>query len=199
MAIYPPAGSRSIGSTNGHVDDFQKFFDELLTRWVKVERLQEYDEPDSPGYHAFKRGDYREAGKLVQAMVKAQTEFYSRAREHGIAMIRIRICDLPLSPYLVHYEIPAYLADIECGEQVRFVDAKEIEGLLTETGLSDYVLFDDRRVTALVYDTGTATLQDALLAEHPEVVQQYVDVTEELIRRSTPMLESPIYQEYVGG
>ena len=54
MAIYPPAKSRSIRSTNGHMDDFDTFFNELRSRWVKVERLQEYDESDSAGYQAFK-------------------------------------------------------------------------------------------------------------------------------------------------
>ncbi len=45
MAIYPPAKSRSISTANGHTDDFDKFFNELRSRWVKVERLQQYDTP----------------------------------------------------------------------------------------------------------------------------------------------------------
>ncbi len=193
MAIYPPAKSRSIRSTNGHMDDFDTFFNELRSRWVKVERLQEYDESDSAGYQAFKRGAYAEARNLVQRMVRSQTTNYSHARRFGVAMIRIRICDLPLSPYLLHYEIPAYLADIECGEDIRFVDSRLIDDLLTDSGISDYVLFDDRRVTALIYDVGSATLQDVLLAEDPAVVRQYVEISDELIRRSAPMLESPIF------
>lgn len=192
--MYPPAKAQSIGSADGHVDDFQTFFNELRSRWVKVERLQEYDESDSPGYQAFKHGDYAEASRLVQQMVKAQTDVYSHARRFGVAMVRVRICDLPLSPYLVHYEIPAYLADIECGEDIRFVDARQIDDLLADTGISDYVLYDDKRVTALIYNTATATLQDVLLAEDPDVVRRYVDVSEELIRRSRPMLDSPIYR-----
>ncbi len=104
MAIYPPAKSRSIRATNGHTDDFDTFFNELRSRWVKVERLQEYDESDSAGYQAFRRGDYAEARKLVQQMVRSQTALYSHAQQFGVAMIRIRICDLPLSPYMVHYE-----------------------------------------------------------------------------------------------
>ena len=194
MAIYPPAKSRSIRATNGHTEDFDTFFNELRSRWVKVERLQEYDESDSAGYQAFRRGDYAEARKLVQQMVRSQTALYSHAQQFGVAMIRIRICDLPLSPYMVHYEIPAYLADIECGEDIRFVDAQRIEELLTDSGISDYVLFDDKRVTALIYDVGSATLQDVLLTEDPAVVRQYVEISDELIRRSVPMLESPIFE-----
>lgn len=194
MAIYPPANSRSISTTNGHTDDFDRFFNELRSRWVKVERLQEYDESDSAGYQAFERGDYAEARDLVQDMVKSQTGIYSHAQQFGVAMIRIRICDLPLSPYLVHYEIPAYLADIECGEDIRFVDSRLIDDLLTDTGISDYVLFDAKRVTALIYDLASATLQDVLLTEDQAVVQQYVEISDELIRRSVPMLESPIFE-----
>jgi len=176
------------------VDDFDKFFRELRSRWVKVERLQEYDESDSVAYQAFRRGDYAEARNLVQKMVRSQTDFYSHVQRFGVAMTRIRICDLPLSPYLVHYEIPAYLADIECGEDIRFVDARLIDDLLTDSGISDYVLFDDKRVTALIYDTASATLQDVLLTEDPAVVQQYVEISDELISKSIPMLESPIFE-----
>src|SRR6266508_1141533 len=194
MAIYPPAKSRSISATNGHTDDFDRYFNELRSRWVKVERLQEYDESDSAGYQAFKRGDYAEARRLVQEMVRSQTGIYSHARQFGVAMIRIRICELPLSPYLVHYEIPAYLADIECGEDIRFVDSRLVNDLLTDSGVSDYVLFDDKRVTALIYDAASATLQDVVMAEDPAVVRQYVEISDELIRTSVPMLESPIFQ-----
>jgi hypothetical protein len=194
MAIYPPAKSRSISTTNGHTDDFDTFFNELRSRWVKVERLQEYDESDSAGYQAFKRGDYAESRTLVQQMVRSQTGIYAHAQQFGVIMIRIRICELPLSPYLVHYEIPAYLADIECGEDIRFVDARLIDDLLTDTGISDYVLFDDKRVTALIYDAASATLQDVLMTEDQAVVRQYVEVSDELIRRSVPMLESPIFE-----
>jgi len=176
------------------MDDFDTFFNELRSRWVKVERLQEYDESDSAGYQAFKRGEYAEARNLVQQMVRSQTTNYSRARRFGVAMIRIRSCDLPLSPYLVHYEIPAYLADVECGEDIRFVDSRLIEDLLTDSGSSDYILFDDKRVTALIYDVASATLQDVLLTEDPAVVRQYVEISDELIRRSVPMLESPIFE-----
>jgi len=194
MAIYPPAKSRSISTTNGHTDDFGRFFNELRSRWVKVERLQQYDESDSAGYQAFRRGDYAEARNLVQDMVKSQADIYSHTQRFGVAMIRVRICELPLSPYLVHYEIPAYLADIECGEDIRFVDSRLIDDLLTDSGISDYVLFDDKRVIALIYDLASATLQDVLLTEDQEVVRRYVEISDELIRRSVPMLESPIFE-----
>jgi hypothetical protein len=106
-------------------------------------------------------------------------------------MIRVRICELPLSPCLVHYEIPAYLADIECGEDIRFVDAEQISDLFFETGISDYVLFDGRRVTALVYDLSTATPEDVLLTDDPAVVAQYAEVSDELIRGPLPCWTAP--------
>lgn len=192
--IYPPANARSIRSSNGHVDDFGKFFAALRSRWVKVERLQEYDESDFAGYRAFKNGDYATAQRLVREMVKSQTDLYDHARAYNISMIRIRICDVPLSPYLVHFEIPAYEADIECGEDIRFVEATQIKDILDETGLSDYVLFDNTRVTALIYDTTTMSMKDVLLTEDPDTVQMYVRLSEVLIELSTPMLESRIYR-----
>jgi len=192
--LYPPKSSRALKTTDGHVNEFQNFFNELRSRWVKVERLQEYDESDFEGYRAFKRGNYSQASRLVQEMVKGQTEVYSHVQRFGVQMVRVRIYDLPLSPYLIHYEIPAYLADIECGEDIRFIHSKEIDELLVETGLSDYVLYDDKRVTAIVYDLATATVKEVLLNENPDVVAEYVALSDQLIARSTPMLESDVYQ-----
>lgn len=193
--LYPPSNARSIRSTDGHVDEFATFFAGLRSRWVKVERLQAYDESDFEGYRAFKDGDYITAKRLVREMVKSQTDVYAHARRFGVSMIRIRICDLPLSSYLRHYEIAAYEADIECGEDVRFVEATSISEVLAATGISDYVLFDDARVTALIYDTESGTMKDVLLTEDAGTVRSYVQLSDVLIDLSTPMLKSSIYQE----
>src|SRR5690606_37589427 len=193
MSIYPPAEYSRLTVADGRVEEFGALFNELRTRWVKVERLQEYDESPFEGYLAFRRGDHAEAQRLVREMVKSQTEFYSLVRERGISMVRVRICDLPLSPYLAHYEMAAYLADAECGEDIRLVDSADIADLLAQTGVSDYVLFDDRRVVALLYDEDTARLREARLVEDPELVARYVALSDELINRSAPLLDSPIY------
>jgi len=196
MSIYPPAEYSRLTVADGRVEEFGALFNELRTRWVKVERLQEYDESPFEGYLAFRRGDHAEAQRLVREMVKSQTEFYSLVRERGISMVRVRICDLPLSPYLVHYEMAAYLADAECGEDIRLVDSADIADLLAQTGVSDYVLFDDRRVVALLYDEDTARLREARLVEDPELVARYVALSDELINRSAPLLDSPIYASW---
>ncbi|HEY9476381.1 MAG TPA: hypothetical protein VIS06_21335, partial [Mycobacteriales bacterium] len=48
------------------------------------------------------------------------------------------------------------------------------------------------------YDLATGTLEDVLLTDDPAVVAQYTEVSDELIRRSTPMLDSPVYQTWAG-
>ncbi|WP_326637895.1 hypothetical protein OG884_28385 [Streptosporangium sp. NBC_01755] len=197
MKIYPPAESTGLSTTDGHVDDFGRFFNELRSRWVKVERLQEYDESDFEGYQAFKNGDFATARKLVQEMVRGQEEIYTLARQRDISMVRIRICDLPLSSYLVNYEIPAYLADIECGEDIRFINSRDIQQLLSDSGISDYVLYDDTRVVALIYDEATARVREARLVDSPALVTRYAELSDELIERSVPMLESPIYRSVI--
>lgn len=196
MRIYPPPVSVPLATTDGVVDDFGKYFAKLKSRWVKVERQQHYEELESPGYQRLLRGDYAEAGRLAQEMIREHGNTYSDfAREHGISMIRLRICDLPLSPYLAHYEIPGYVAVAERGTPVLFVDAREISDLLLTTGISDYVLFDEQRVMVLLYpDDGSGVLREARLVEDPSLVSEYVKVTDKLIERSVPMHDSPIFQ-----
>jgi hypothetical protein len=192
MAVYPPHPATELSTTDGHVDGFGELFQGLTTRWIKVERLQHYDESDSPGYRAFLRGDHDQAARLVEELVRGQTDFYEFARSRGIQLIRIRIYDLPLSPYLEHYEFVSYRVSAECGEEIRFVDARMVSDLLESTGLSDYLLFDDRAVVALVYDTSTGRLRRALRSDEPDVIETYRDISEELIRRSVPMRDAAV-------
>ncbi|MFI7454717.1 DUF6879 family protein [Nonomuraea sp. NPDC049714] len=198
MALYPPTKYRRLSITAGGVDDFMKFFTGLRTSWVKIEFLQEYDESGFAGYDAFKNGNYDEAATLVREMVMGQRELYGYAAEHKISMTRIRVCELPLSPYLKHYEFAAYLADIECGEDIRLVRAADVSRLLDDTGMSDFVLFDHRRVIALIYDLHTGSLREARLVEDTELVRAYSAVADELTRVSVPMLQSSIYLDSVG-
>ncbi len=198
MALYPPTKYRRLSTTAGGVDDFMMFFKGLRKRWVKIEILQEYDESGFAGYDAFKSGDYGRAATLVRKMVMSQWELYDHAAEHGISMTRIRVCELPLSSYLLHYEFAAYLADIERGEDIRFVDASDVRRLLDETGISDFVFFDYERVIALIYDIHSGSLQEARLVEDAELVQAYSTVVDKLTKASVPMLQSPIYLDAVG-
>jgi hypothetical protein len=193
MKLYPPQDFIRVSSTEGHVDSFGELFKSLRSRWVKVERLQEYDESDFEGYRAFKRGKIAKGRRLVQKFVKSQ-DVYEIAQEHNVSMVRIRIYERPLSRYLANYEIAAYLADIECGEDIRVIDAADIKELLTETGISDYLLFDDRRVLALVYDVESLSLSEARLVKNPTIVSEYIRITEDLIARSRPMLEDPEFR-----
>jgi hypothetical protein len=79
-----------------------------------------------------------------------------------------------------------------CGEEIRFVDSVEIADLLESTGLSDYLLFDDRTVVALVYDEATGRLRQALRSDHLKAIRTYRDISEELLQRSVPMPDSPV-------
>ena len=199
MKIYPPAPYRPLRTTSGGVDDFMTFFRDLRSRWVKVEFLQEYDESGFAGYEAFKRGDYIEAARLVHDQVVNQDEIYSHAREQDVTMIRIRVCKTPLTSYLIHYEFAAYLADIEQGEDVRLIDARDIGRIITDMGVSDFVLFDDRVVIALIYNLQTRSLEEARLVEDPSLVKTYASVADLLIQESVPMLESRIYLDAIDG
>jgi hypothetical protein len=198
MALYPPSKYRRLSITAGGVDNFMAFFKDLHKSWLKIEFLQEYDESGFTGYDAFRNGDYDEAARLVREMVMSQRELYGHAAERKISMTRIRICELPLSPYLQHYEFAAYLADIECGEDIRLVSADDVRRLLEETGISDFVLFDRERVIALIYDVHSGSLQEARLVEDAELVRSYSAVADELMKVSVPMLQSPIYLDSVG-
>jgi len=174
------------------------FFRAVRKCWVKIEFLQRYDESGSAGYDAFMKGDYGEAAARVREMVASQQELYAHATDRQISMIRIHVCELPLSSYLKNYEFAAYLADIEHGEDIRLVDAADIRQLLDETGISDFVLFDRERLIALIYDLDAGTLKEARLVEDAALVDAYSAMADELMKASTPMLQSAIYLDVAG-
>lgn len=191
---YPPSPARAATVDGGGVAEFFELFKRLRSRWVKVEYLQHYDESGSEAYSAFQHEDYSLAQQLVRESVKSQTEVYSLAREHSVKMQRIRVYDAPLSPYLRHYELAAYEADIECGEEIFFIDRPAADSILGNSAVSDFVLWDDFAVLGLIYDVEAGRLRKAVISENPATIEAYTVAVQGLLESALPMFESPIYQ-----
>src|SRR5438094_7043494 len=115
MQIYPPEPSKNLTIENHGIKEFGSLFDELKSQWIKVEFMQEYNESGRPAYDTFKRGDYEKAASLVRSTVARQTYMYDLASKKNLTLSRIRVYETPLSSYLRHYEIHAYLEDIKQG------------------------------------------------------------------------------------
>lgn len=190
---YPPTDYRPLTIEAGGFVEFGDLFRGLRTRWVKVEFLQSYDETGSEAFEAYLRGDDELAASLVARDVKAQW-VYEHAREFDVDMVRIRVYQTPLSSYLSNFEYHAYLADEEMGESVFVVHWDKIADLIEQTGISDFLVFDDTAVVALVYDVPSGTIREARLVTEPSEVGRYLGIVDQLMEAGEPLANSPYSQ-----
>ena len=190
---FPPKDSIQLRISGGGIARFMEFFESAVSRWVKVETLQYYDEAGSPGFDAFLLGDLAQTAPLAREMVLSQDDVYGHANEVSLEMVRVRVvADDLLSDYLDKYERFCYLADIEMNEQI-FVIQESSFVELGGGGVGDFLLFDDKLQVSLVYDRSSGKLQSALSSSDPSTVNTYNEFADALIRNSTSFDKSSIF------
>jgi hypothetical protein len=186
---YPPTDFKPLTIEGGGFVEFGDLFRRLRSRWVKVEFLQKYDETGFDAYSAYLNGDNALAASLVSRYVKGQ-QVYVHAREYDVEMVRIRVYQVPLSDYLVNYEFHAYVADVEMGEHIFAVDWERVSELIEQTGVSDFLIFDDWAVVALIYDEASGVVQEARLVSDAKEIAKYAVLSEKLLEAAEPLADS---------
>ncbi|PID99112.1 hypothetical protein CSA80_03290 [Candidatus Saccharibacteria bacterium] len=188
-ADFPPAGSEPLEIAEGGIVRFREFFEDLHSRWIKLERCQHYDESGFDAYEAFLRGERGQTRRLIRRMVKNQF-VYPLARERGIEMTRIRVFERPVTSYLRDFEALAYEADEEMGERIFLVPEETARLTLGKVG--DFLIFDEKLLVCLVYSQETpARLLSAWANRDPSTIRQYVNIANKLIARSERFSDNP--------
>lgn len=177
---------------------FREFFQALSSSWIKVEVQQYYDETGSPGFDAFMRGDMASVRDLTFAMVTGQ-DVYDIAKRNGVSMTRIRIYDAPVSSYIKHYELYAYEADVEMGEDIRFISSHLARQLYQESTIpfEDFLLFDAHCAVVLSYNE-SGKLLAAKAFRSPDAILRFERIARELVAQSVPMQQSSLYRDQRG-
>ena len=109
-------------------------------------------------------------------------------------MMRVRVYRVPLSDYLSKFEYHAYVADEEMGEQILTVNWADVEDLIARTGVSDFLIFDDWGVVALLYDEPTGRVHEARLISDPSEIHAYTELATELMDAAQPLEHSEFTQ-----
>lgn len=184
--MYPPANYQPLTISGGGFMEFGDLFRKLRHRWVKVEFLQSYDETGSEAFAALLAGRYEEAAELVKRDVKAQW-VYDHAGQHSVDMIRLRVYKEPLTDYLALFEYHAYIADHEMGERLYAVEWSRVSDLIDGSGASDFLVFDDWAVVALLYSDDGIVQEARLVTDRPEVAN-YEKLVQLLLERAEPLV-----------
>ncbi|MEV0002255.1 DUF6879 family protein [Micromonospora sp. NPDC050980] len=89
---------------------------------LKTERLQTFREPGSPSWEAFAAGRWDEALRIAAQPNPELAQFFARLGGRGSGLHRLRIVELPLTPYLI-WELNFLRFRAEAGERIRVLDA----------------------------------------------------------------------------
>lgn len=179
--------ARGTSSVRLDVTDYQVDYDRRFAAsdghasW-KLERRQSFREPGYPSWEAFDRGDWAESLRLIEAERADLLALSEDADQHGIELFRVRVVEMPLTPYL-HWELSLLKVRAECGERIRVATPDQVRRFESAGTLPELLTVGDDTVYRILYD------QDGVL----EGAVRFVD-------RETTMKCTKIIEElYAGG
>lgn len=86
----------------------------------KFERRQHFREPGDASWEAFRRGDWDEALRLIEAERDNLLDLSRTAERHRCRLLRVRVVEQPLTAYL-QWELHLLRLRAECGELIRVI------------------------------------------------------------------------------
>lgn len=138
----------------------------------KLERLQHFEEEDSPSRDALRSGDWHEALRFFEAGRDAARKAADDDRRHGSPFRRLRVVEEPLTPY-VQWELHWLQMRAEAGHPTRVLPAKEVAAAETDRLLPEVVILDNHTLYEILY-TETGAFDSTRRFTVPEVVEPWV-------------------------
>ncbi|WP_248961113.1 DUF6879 family protein [Sphaerisporangium perillae] len=155
------------------VAEYQEEFDEVFanardTMW-KLERAQEFYEPDVESWRAMMEGDWDRSLALMQERYAPLAEMYARSPEFR----RLRIVETPVTPYL-QWEMHFLALRLAAGERIRVLPAGAVHDLERRAPLPELVIFSRSLCYEVLYD-GIGLHTGARRVTGPDVVGPCLD------------------------
>jgi hypothetical protein len=164
--------------------DFGAYFSHTREFW-KLERGQVYAEPGVPSWLAFNAGNWDEALRLIRGDREDTARYHADTTAAGTATRRIRIVELPVTPYL-QWELHVLKLRDETGGPIRVLRADAIADLEDEGVLPDIYTMDADVMYQAVYDEH-GVLEHALRYTDEALVRRCRDFIAGLYDRGEPI------------
>ncbi|NLU73878.1 hypothetical protein HCC61_14515 [Streptomyces sp. HNM0575] len=139
----------------------------------KLERLQHFEEEESPTRDALRRGDWPAVLRLVEDGREAAERAAEDDRRRNSPFLRLRVVEEPLTPYM-QWELHWLKMRAEAGHRTRVLPAEDVGADETGGLLPEIVILGGRVLYQLLYD-GTGTFESAVRFTAPEVVDPWVN------------------------
>lgn len=136
---------------SAYLADFQERFDAALQFW-KLERGQVFEEPRSESWKAFRRGDWEESLRLMDGLRPGFTDYRRRNDARGMSSRRVRVAELPLTPFMQWELRYLLLRDEHAGHLTRIVQARDVAALEAGGTLPEIGVLDGAVVYDVIYE-----------------------------------------------
>ncbi len=152
----------------------------------KFERLQYFDEQGDPSREMFRRGEWEEALRLLEAEREIWQGIAREDEERGSLFHRLRVVETPLTPYL-QWELQALRIQAECGMRIRVICADVLEAMETAGVLPEVVTLGGRTLYQVIYaDSGV--LDGAIRFTEPALIANWEGYIKELYEAGQDIL-----------
>ncbi|MBD0738635.1 DUF6879 family protein [Streptomyces sp. CBMA29] len=138
----------------------------------KLERLQHFEEEDSPSREAQRQGDWETALRLMEARRDAFREAAQDDERRGSPFHRVRVVEEPLTPYL-QWELHYLRQRAQCGHRIRVVQAGVFAAAETDRLLPELTILDDRTLYRVMY-TEAGVAEGAVRFTDSAIVEPWV-------------------------
>ncbi|GAA4203915.1 DUF6879 family protein [Microbispora amethystogenes] len=150
--------------------EFAEEFDQAPGVVWKLERAQEFHEPDVPSWRAMMAGDWERSLALIAEMREPLTGYY---RTHPETR-RLRVVETPLTPYL-QWELHVLAVRAAAGERPRVLSAGAVREFERTAPLPEIVVVGPSLLYEVLYDeigehVGARRITDPDLAGHCRTV-----------------------------
>jgi hypothetical protein len=153
----------------------------------KLERRQHFEEPQRPTWVAFTEGDWQESMRLNEERRDSLLQLARTATEHDTRLLRVRVVELPLTPYLI-WELNTLLLRAECGELIRVAGPELVAPYEADGPLPELVTLGPDTVYDITYGAAGA-LEGAVRYTDPAVRARVAEFIEHLYEQGEDLAE----------
>lgn len=133
-------------------EDFSARFGSLRNSTIwKVERQQDFRQPESPSWVAFDGDRWADSLGLIEENRHALKRQFARIAAAGSAVRRVRVVEEPFSPYL-YWELHSLHLRAQCGEDIRVIGPDRIAALETVDTVPEVVTLGESVTYRILYD-----------------------------------------------
>lgn len=157
-----------------------------IDRFEKLERGQSFREPGFDSWEAFDRGDWPAAMALIEKCRASFAEYYEGMTSRGFTCRRVRVVELPVTPYL-QWEMHVLRLRAELGEDIRVVSAAQVREFEERQPVPELVILGSDAMYEVIYD-GDGVSAGARRFADPVLIERVAGEIRALYRQGEDLL-----------